>query len=109
MSRPTKIILPQYRPYTCNDCPLCGIRPSEEMEKLPAGSKWTRWCLWQERAISGRGSKQPNARNRCKPKEYNIMFHRNQGFYPISANRVQKYQIQQQQIIFPPDYASKKE
>ena len=107
MARKINIILPVYRPMTCSECPLLGHRPKEELESEP-GTKWTYKCMWNDRIISGRGSKQPAARNRCTPRQYNIMFHRMQGFFPLSRVKIEKYHIEQQQIIFPP-YGSKKE
>lgn len=92
---------------TCAECPLLGHRPKEELEIEP-GTKWTLKCMWGNRVISGRGSKQPAARNRCTPRQYNIMFHRMQGFFPLSIGTIKKYKIEQQQIIFPPDYGSNK-
>lgn len=99
MGRPVKIILPNFRPRVCAECPLCGKRPPEELE--PA-DKWTHKCMMDDRILSGRGIKQPNARNRCSHKKYEKMYFTCQGNFLIGQGKMTKYQIQQTKILFAP-------
>lgn len=99
MPRPIKIILPNYRPRTCAECPLLGVRPERELEP---GSKWTHKCMLDDRIISGRGSKQPAARNRCSVKQYEKAYFTCQGNFYINEARMRKYKIEQTKILFPP-------
>ena len=101
MPRPLRIILPNYRPRCCAECPLCGIRPKEELEE---GSKWTHRCMMDDRILSGRGTKQPNARNRCSRKKYEKVYFTCQGDFMVNEARARKYQIQQTRILYPPQY-----
>jgi len=73
-------------------CPLLGRRPSSELKK---GDKYTLRCMMPnvDRTISGRGSKQPTARNRCKPKEWDNMRNDYAGDIPISAIDFERYQM----------------
>lgn len=107
MARNHKIILIREYPYTCADCPLCGRRPKEELEP---GDKWTHICVasvgGNQRFLSGRGIKQPDARNRCGKRAYeNFYFSqpRNSSgshYYEITPTRLVKYQLQQTKLCF---------
>lgn len=97
MGRQIKIILLKAYPHTCAECPLCGVRPKEELEE---GSKWTHICVWSERILSGRGIKQPKARNRCGERAYKQFYFEHGGNYYITPSRLKKYQIEQQKLQF---------
>lgn len=100
--RKVKIIMPMYRPFSCLSCPLCGTRPREETIDIP-GNKWTRICLLDHHVMSGRGVRQPNARNRCKKKEYERMFFRGAGVFEISYSLACRYGITEQKLLFAPE------
>lgn len=101
MGRPTKIILPIYRPATCKECPLCGKRPPDEMT-VP-GDKFTHRCMKDNHLMSGRGLLTPNPRHRCTPRQWNEFYYKWQGKFEIHQSRIKRYGIEQQQIIFPPN------
>lgn len=90
--------MPKFRPNTCSECPLCGVRPKEE---LTEGSKWTHKCMLDDRILSGRGTKQPNARNRCSHKIYEKQYFTYQGEFPISPTRMERYGIAQTKLVYP--------
>lgn len=95
------IIMPAFRPKTCEECPLCGTRPVEDLEP---GTKWTHICVKDERIMSGRGIKQPNARNRCTLKQYEYFYFSQtaKGRYAITPSRMKRYGIQQTKLCFAP-------
>lgn len=101
MARPVKLILPNFRPRVCAECPLCGRRPASELAREP-GTKWTHRCVWDQRVMSGRGIKQPNARNRCSVKKYEKMYFTCQGDYMVPASWIDKFGLQQTKLLFPP-------
>lgn len=95
-----KIILPNYRPRVCEECPLCGKVPADELES--PGTKWTRRCMMDWRLMSGRGCKSPTARNRCGLRQYRKAYYTCRGEFELSAACVRRYGIEQQRILFPP-------
>ena len=98
MGRPVKIMIPKFRPRYCAECPLLGTRPKEELDE---GSKWTHICMADRRIISGRGSKQPNARNRCSVKQYEKLYFDYQGDFLIHRSLLKKYSINETKLVFP--------
>jgi len=92
MARPKIIHIPLERPERCNECPLLGIRPPDSLE---TGEKYTLKCFLPgyEKNVSGRGSKQKNARFRCKPKEYERVVVDNNGDVEISATDYTRYKL----------------
>lgn len=99
MPRDTKIILPIYRPVTCSDCPLLGIRPKEELQP---GEKQTHICMKDGHLIAGKGLHTTDPRHRCTPRQWNKFVRQYIDGFPLSPIRAHKYQIAQQRIIYPP-------
>jgi len=60
-----------------------------------------------ERTISGRGSKQPEARNRCKPKEWKKMVATYSGDVPVSATDYERYKLGTDSWLFERDKLKK--
>lgn len=56
-----------------------------------------------EQNVSGRGSKQPNARFRCSKRVYDKVFVTFAGDIPVSANDYEKYQMGLDSWLFERD------
>jgi len=107
MGRNHRIILIKEYPRTCAECPLCGIRPKEELE---VGDKWTHICVasvgGKARLLSGRGTKQPDARNRCGKRAYEQWYFSQprtasgSHYYEITPTRLAKYQLEQTKLCW---------
>lgn len=103
MGRNKRIYLIEGYPHTCWECPLCGTRPKEDLQ---AGDKWTHVCVATDRILSGRGIKQPNARNRCGQRWYAGFYcsrHRDAAgrpYYEITPTRAERFDICQTRILF---------
>jgi len=72
---------------------------------LPPGEKFTLRCFLPDsnRVISGRGSKQPEARNRCKPKEWDKAFATYAGDIEVSATDYTRYQLDRTAWLYERD------
>lgn len=92
MPRPKVISIPLERPRVCAECPLLGKRPKSE---VPHGDKYTLKCFLtnHEKFVTGRGSKRPDARFRCKEKEWRKVFATYNGDIHVSATDFSKYQL----------------
>lgn len=92
MPRPKIIHIPIEHPHCCQECPLLGRRPPAE---IPRGNKYVHLCFFPgiHRLISGRGSHQPKARNRCKPKEWSKLYATYNGDIPVPHHAYYTYQL----------------
>ena len=100
--KPKIIHIPRERPYVCAECPLLARRPRYE---IPPCDKYTMRCFLpeHEQNVSGRGSKQPNARFRCSKRVYDKVFVTFAGDIPVSANDYEKYQMGLDSWLFERD------
>lgn len=100
--KPKIIHIPRERPYVCAECPLLARRPRYE---IPPCDKYTMRCFLpeHEQNVSGRGSKQPNARFRCSKRVYDKVFVTFSGDIPVSANDYEKYQMGLDSWLFERD------
>lgn len=100
--KPKIIHIPRERPYTCSECPLLARRPAYE---VPPANKYTLRCFLpeHEQNVSGRGSKQPNARFRCSKRVYDKIFATFAGDIPVSAMDYEKYQMHLDSWLFERD------
>ncbi len=99
-----KITIPIYRPRTCKQCPLCGKRPPNEM--VNEDPKRSYRCLATfNRVLNSNGINKEDirGRHRCSPRQWRKFYDRFQGEFEISPHRMERYKIQQQTIIFPPN------
>lgn len=100
--KPKIIHIPRERPYVCAECPLLARRPRYE---IPPCDKYTMRCFLpeHEQNVSGRGSKQPNARFRCSKRVYDKVFVTFAGDIPVSAIDYEKYQMGLDSWLFERD------
>ena len=97
MAAHTRIFMQKERPETCGRCNLCLKRPLEE---VPAGSKFTYYCLLLEKELSGRGVKtlDKQLKFRCKPNQYRKTYCSYDGEFPVSHDNVIRYHIDESRL-----------
>ena len=86
------IFMQAERPEFCKDCNMCTPRPPED---IPPGSKFTYYCLLQQKELTGRGIKahDPKRLYRCHPNKYREEYCHWNGRYPIAYETIQHYNI----------------
>ena len=107
MGRGYKIKLPEGYPHNCDVCPLKGDVPADELQP---GDKWTHICHPRMVKMSGRGCKQPEARNRCGRRWWQNFYYSRQYtvdkygkrtyYYSLSEGQQRRYNIPIQQKLF---------
>ena len=102
MGRPKTISIPIERPHICAECPLLVRRPSDD---VGYGSKYTLRCLlpMHQHNVSGRGSKTPTARHRCKEKEWKKVFMTYSGDVQVGEREYKMYEQDPQGWLFQRD------
>jgi len=92
MGANTVLYMQEKRPRVCQECNMCVSRPAGE---VPAGSKFTHYCLLKGLELSGRGIKAEDKqfKFRCKVNEYRKAYANYDGAFVISKELVKKFGI----------------
>lgn len=91
------IFMQKERPEQCHNCNLCVERPASD---IPAGSKYTHYCLLLDKPLSGRGVHTPDLqlRFRCKPNQYRKAYCAEDGCFSVSLQKVLHYHIEESKL-----------